>query len=94
MDEKYVITIEMHKDAFGNQCNKNRYAGIEPSSNYPYWMPSEHGAKVFSSVDDAKKWFNNSKQYLFGIYFKAFELDSSTVTIQKIVYEKIERLIV
>ena len=95
MNEKYIITIEAHCDAMGNSCNQiRRYAGIDRASNYPYWNPSEHDAKIFSSIDNAKRWFNENKRYLFGEYYKPFELDISALAIQKIVYEKVELLII
>jgi hypothetical protein len=91
MNERYVISIKAFKDVTGRPCEEWRYAGIDNGtygSGYPCWCYSEHSGKSFYSVEDARKWFNECKQYLFGTYYNRNDFDMATLAIRKVVYKK------
>lgn len=96
MGEIYVISIKAFKDVMGKPCEEWRYAGIEPSTNYPCWAYTDYGygCKRFLSVESAEKWFNVHKQHLFGTYYNRFEFDMSTLAIRKITFKKLVSLTV
>lgn len=95
MKEKYVISIKARKDVMGNDCEEWRYAGIDDGSygsGFPCWCYSDYNCKTFSSIEDAKEWFNSSRSFLFGSYYDKDDLDRRTLGIRKVIYKKVGTL--
>ena len=92
MNERYIISIKLLKDTMGNPCEKWQYAGMDDGSygsGYPCWCYSEYRGKSFSTVEDAKKWFDLCKDYLLGDYYTRYDFDMSTLAIRKVVYKTV-----
>ena len=91
MSEQDVISIKAFKDVMDRPCEQWRYAGMDDGSygsGYPCWCYSEYGCKSFSSVENAEKWFDKNKKYLFETYYNRNDFDMSTLAIRKVVYKK------
>lgn len=94
MTNKYVISAKRIVGFDGKPLNEEeyiwRYAQDDDvgsySTGYPY-MGRENTAKVFESVEDAKKYFENAKKYL-----KDDKHDWSTLAIRKRIYKTEEYL--
>ena len=84
---RYVISIKAVKDTMDRPCEEWRYAGID-NGGYPSWRYFEHTAGHFCSIEDAQKWFDKNKQYLFGNYYDCNDFDMSTLAIRKVIYKK------
>ena len=98
MGDTYVISVKKIKDYYGKSLDENEqyweYArddtGSSLSTGYPCWC-SEHGAKVFKSVKDAKKYYEYARQYLITTNNQD-KYDWKTLAIRKRIYRKIENL--
>lgn len=91
----YVISIKQIIDLSGNTCDKWVYAGIDAGnygSGYPCWCYSIFSCEKFSSIKEAKKWFEENKSFLFGTYYLKEQFDESTLGIRTIIYKKVVSL--
>ena len=89
---KYIIRIKVFEDQLENVRDVYMYAGIEHASGFPVLFYSESMAKVFYEVEDAKSWFAENKEWLFGklnAVSNSFKEFDSTLEIIKITYEKV-----
>lgn len=89
MKERYVISVKARKNVMDRDCEEWRYAGIDDGSygsGFPCWCNSDYFCKSFGSIEAAKEWFNESKSFLLGSYYKKDNLDMKTLGIRKVIY--------
>lgn len=94
-ETRYVISIKALEDVMHRPAEEWRYAGIDNGSygsGYPCWCYNTHSCKIFISIEDAEKWFNENKEYLFGRYYSDSKFDKSTIGIRQIVFKKVKSL--
>lgn len=99
MAERYVISIKARKDVGGRDCEQWRYAGTDSGqcgTGYPCWCYSDEDryCKRFSNIEDAKRWFDNTKSFLLGSHYNNDDLDMETLGIRKVTvtYKRVARL--
>lgn len=92
----YVISVKRIKDYKGepiegefNYAGHDTHAGTM-STGYPIFCSWIGNADRFSSVEEAKKWWEENSKHLVGLNVSHY--DMSTLAIRKIVYKTVEKL--
>lgn len=100
---RYVISVKRIKSynrvdlpeegQFWEYAMNDSYAGAM-STGYPCWG-SEKYANTFSSIEEAKEWFEGCKLYLVERYsgtINQYDYDWSTLGIRRVIYKTEEML--
>lgn len=98
----FVISVKRIRDYHGNllseEKQKYEYAMIDchgpMASGYPCFAYDEYHAEKFTSIEDAKKWWNSNKRYLTHPYLDENKFDMTTLAIRKhiTIYKTVEKL--
>ena len=100
MKKKYVISIKRIKDYSGNVLPDNEhfweYAQYDDhagsfSTGYPCFSDEYH-AKTFVSVEEAEKWWNDNKKYMFYGCRESSKYDITTLAIRERIYKPSKKL--
>lgn len=94
-ERQYVISVKRIKNYCGEPVNEFVYAGHDThagsmSTGYPIFCSWVGDADRFSSVEEAKNWWEKNSKDLLS--FSGDTHDLSTLAIRKVIYKTIEKL--
>jgi hypothetical protein len=95
-ERQYVISIKRIKNYKGEPIEGEfNYAGLDThagslSTGYPIFCSWVANAERFSSVEEAKKWWETNSKHMLGLNVSHY--DMSTLAIRKIIYKTFEKL--
>ena len=94
-EKQYVISVKRIKNYCGEPVDDFVYAGLDNhsgsmSTGYPIFCSWVGDATRFSSVEEAKNWWEKNSKHLLS--FSGDTHDFSTLAIRKIIYKTVEKL--
>ena len=94
-EKQYVISVKHIRNHKGEPVDEFVYAGSDThsgskSTGYPIFCSWVGNANKFSSVEEAKNWWEQNRKHLLN--FSEETHDLSTLAIRKVIYKTVNKL--